>query len=242
MAFMAGVGGEGNIIRVDLPETMGTPGRQVTFAPVLGIPSLCWGVKERGVWQYEAEVPAVRVKGTLGFEEEAVAMSLSVTNRLAEPLSDLGAQICLQLAAAPMFRDLTREHVFFFSEGKPVRFADLEKRDGYWSLRAVVKGQARRPEDQPGPHPGWMANVSKVVADDGVICVTSPDGAWTLGTLWERARHVFNNPGAGLACIHSDPVFPEIAPGETATVRGWIMIVKGSPEEARAKLLARLGQ
>ena len=74
--------------------------------------------------------------------------------------------VCLQLASAPPFRDLTREHVFFFADGKPVSFHEMEKRDGYTSLRALTKTNATR--EKPGPHPGFFANISRIIADDGV--------------------------------------------------------------------------
>ena len=156
-------------------------------------------------------------------------------------MRDLAAQICLQLSAAPTFRDLTRRHIYFFEGGRPVSFADLEKRDGYWSARCMVKGQPERENERPGQHGAWkLANVSRVLADDGVICVTSADGQWTLGMLWENAHQVFNNPEAALACLHSDPAISNLAPGQSSTLRGWMLIEAGSPEAVHAKLLARL--
>jgi hypothetical protein len=238
LAFMANAAGTGNIIRIDLPETAGTVDRRVSFAPVLGMPPVHWKSDGAGGWTHETETPALKAVGKLHFEDDTVVMSLAITNRMDKPLKDFGAAICLQLASAPLFRDLTRQRVFFFADGKPVSFHEMEKRDGYTSLRALTKTGAKR--EEPGPHPGMFANISRIIADDGVVCITSPDGEWTLGTLWENARHVFNNPGATLACIHSDPIFPEIAPAETQTARGWMVILKGTPQEVHANLLARL--
>lgn len=238
LAFTASAAGTSNIIRIDLPETGGTPDRRVSFAPVLGMPPVHWKSDGAGGWMHETETPALKAVGKLHFEDDSVVMSLTITNRTDKPLKDFGVAVCLQLASAPPFRDLTREHVFFFADGKPVSFHEMEKRDGYTSLRALTKTNAKR--EKPGPHPGFFANISRIIADDGVVCITSPDGAWTLGTLWENARHVFNNPGASLACIHSDPIFPEIAPGETQTAHGWMVILKGTPQDVHANLLARL--
>ena len=75
-----------------------------------------------------------------------------------------------------------------------------------------------------------------MVADDGVILVGSEDGRWTLGTLWQDARVVFHNFIPGRQCIHSNPSFGDIGPGETATRRGWIVLVEGGVEDARRKL------
>lgn len=69
-----------------------------------------------------------------------------------------------------------------------------------------------RENERPGQHGGRkLANISRVVADYGVICVTSADRKWTLGTLWENAHQVFNNPDGALACLHSDAMISQLA-------------------------------
>jgi len=241
LAFVADVGRESNIIRIDLPETLGTADREVVFAPVLGLPPVAFRQSFRGDWFHETETPAIKVKATMALQRDGCAMTLTVSNRLKEPLHDLAAQICLQLSAAPTFRDLTRRHTYFFEDGKPVSFSDLEKRDGYWSARCIVKGQPDRENERSVQHGGRkLSNVSRVLVDDGVICVTSTDGKWTLGTLWENAHQVFNNPDGALACLHSDPMISHLGPGESSTVRGWMLIEAGSPENVHAKLLAEI--
>jgi hypothetical protein len=241
LAFVADVGSETNIIRVDLPETLGPANQKVVFAPVLGLPPVAFRQDFRGDWFHETETPAMKVKATLALQRDGCAMTLTITNKLKEPLRDLAAQMCLQLSASPTFRDLTRSRTYVFAGGKPMSFADLEKRDGYWSARCVVKGQPDRENERPGQHGGWkLANASRVLADDGVICVTSLDGKWTLGTLWDNAHQVFNNPDGALACLHSDPMISQLAPEESTTVRGWMLIEAENLETIHEKLLAQL--
>src|SRR5512135_1897170 len=112
LAFVANVGNETNIIRIDLPETMGTPDKKAMFAPVIGLPPVAFVADAKGVWYHETETPGLKVKGNLALEDAGCAMTLTVTNRLNEALHDLGAAVCLQLATAPTFRDLTREQVY----------------------------------------------------------------------------------------------------------------------------------
>jgi hypothetical protein len=241
LAFVADIGSETNIIRIDLPETLGTADRKVVFAPVLGLPPVAFRQDLRGDWFHETATPAIKVKATLALQKDGCAITMTVSNKLKEPLHDLAAQICLQLSAAPTFRDLTRSRTYVFEGGKPVSFADLEKQDGYWPARCIVKGQPDRENERPGQHGGRkLANISRVLADDGVICVTSADRKWTLGTLWENAHQVFNNPDGALACLHSDPMISQLAPDESAAVRGWMLIEAGSPETVHEKLLAHL--
>jgi hypothetical protein len=48
---------------------------------------------------------------------------------------------------------------------------------------------------------------------------------WVI-TWWERCGRAWGNDL--VPCIHSDPVFPDCAPGETVRVRGWVSFYEGS--------------
>ena len=48
----------------------------------------------------------------------------------------------------------------------------------------------------------------------------SDDGRRWIITAWERCQRTWANPP--VPCLHSDPQFPDCAPGETHRLRGWL--------------------
>ena len=66
--------------------------------------------------------------------------------------------------------------------------------------------------------------------DKSVICRSSVSRDWSVVYGWRRAFLVWQNPS--LQCIHVDPEFGNIAPGEEASNRGAIRLFNAPPEEA----------
>jgi hypothetical protein len=48
---------------------------------------------------------------------------------------------------------------------------------------------------------------------------------WVI-TAWERCARAWGN--APCPCLHSDPRFPDCAPGETQRLRGWLWFYEGT--------------
>ena len=59
---------------------------------------------------------------------------------------------------------------------------------------------------------------------DDVIATHSTDGKRWIVTAWERARVWANDR---CPCMHSDPVFPDLAPGERSMLRGRLFFYEG---------------
>jgi len=57
------------------------------------------------------------------------------------------------------------------------------------------------------------------------VAVGSPDRARWIITAWEPLHRAWANPP--VPCLHSDPKFPDCAPGETQRVRGWLWFYEG---------------
>jgi hypothetical protein len=68
-----------------------------------------------------------------------------------------------------------------------------------------------------------QTNDNKVMAGR-VIAARSEDGRRWIVTAWERAKPWSNPP---VPCIHSDPTFPDLAPGEEGVLRGRIFFFEG---------------
>jgi len=63
----------------------------------------------------------------------------------------------------------------------------------------------------------------------------STDGKRWIITAWERCQRVWAN--APVPCLHSDPQFPDCAPGKTQRLHGWLWFYEGDAIDAE---LARL--
>jgi hypothetical protein len=63
----------------------------------------------------------------------------------------------------------------------------------------------------------------------------SADGQRWIITAWERCQRAWANPP--VPCLHSDPQFPDCAPGQTERLRGWLWFYEGDAIDAE---LARL--
>lgn len=96
-----------------------------------------------------------------------------------------------------------------------------------------------RVEDEQGIRfyaaPFW-GEASATVVKTGAILRTSEDRRFTIGTAWERVAEVWDNQDAH-GCLHSNFTLGDLAPRETKSVCGRIVLVEGGPENA-LKLLS----
>lgn len=61
---------------------------------------------------------------------------------------------------------------------------------------------------------------------------------WII-TAWEPCHRPWGN--APCPCLHSDPKFPDCAPGETQTLRGWLSFYEGTDINAELTRIAAIG-
>lgn len=61
---------------------------------------------------------------------------------------------------------------------------------------------------------------------------------WII-TAWEPCHRPWGN--APCPCLHSDPKFPDCAPGETQTLRGWLSFYEGADIDAELDRIKSLG-
>jgi hypothetical protein len=67
----------------------------------------------------------------------------------------------------------------------------------------------------------------------------SNDGRRWVISAWEPNHRCWDNPP--VPCIHSDPKFPDCAPGQTRRLRGWLSFYEGDDVKAEFRRLHRLG-
>jgi len=149
--------------------------------------------------------------------EDGVGMRLSVTNLSTEYLSESIAGVCVQFAAAVSFTDTELERYFYVHAGQ-VNYIKPPYQD-YENGHAWFWGTAPNETFAHNPKP-----------DFGFVGLASADGKWVVGHGWDASRVICGNCHPSVSCIHADPFFESIAPGETASTAGVLYIMEGSPE------------
>jgi hypothetical protein len=82
-----------------------------------------------------------------------------------------------------------------------------------------------------------QTNDNKVFASPYAACRSSDGKKWII-TAWDPVHRCWDNPKC--PCLHSDPKFPDCAPGETQRVRGWLSFYEGSDIHAEFRRIAQI--
>jgi peptidoglycan/xylan/chitin deacetylase (PgdA/CDA1 family) len=78
----------------------------------------------------------------------------------------------------------------------------------------------------------------RVLARPYAACRSVRGDRWVI-TAWERCAAAWANPPC--PCLHSDPQFPDCAPGQTQRLRGWLSFYQGSDIQAEFRRLDAAG-
>lgn len=82
-----------------------------------------------------------------------------------------------------------------------------------------------------------QSNDNKVLKAPYAACRSSDGKRWII-TCWKPCYRAWANPPC--PCLHSDPQFPDCAPGETKRVRGWISFYEGNNLESELERIEGL--
>ncbi len=83
-----------------------------------------------------------------------------------------------------------------------------------------------------------QTNANKTISNPYVACRNDRGTRWII-SAWEPCHRPWANPP--VPCLHSDPKFPDCAPGETQRLRGWLSFYEGSDIEAEFKRIDATG-
>ena len=70
-----------------------------------------------------------------------------------------------------------------------------------------------------------QSNENKVIRGNYAAARSAEGGRWII-TAWDPLHRAWANPPC--PCLHSDPQFPDCAPGETKYLRGWFSFYEGA--------------
>jgi hypothetical protein len=165
------------------------------------------------------------LRATVDPLEDGIAMSLSITNHSQQTLPAAVANVCVQFASAPTFRDTLLERYFYVSGGAITYF----KRPYYNYEDNHVWFYGHAPDERflHNPEP-----------DLGFIGLASHDGKYVAGMGWDSTRILIGNCHGSIACIHADPYLRDIAPLATGSTRGVLYLMKGKPKDCVGRFKA----
>lgn len=83
-----------------------------------------------------------------------------------------------------------------------------------------------------------MTNDNKVFRSPYAACRNSAGNRWVI-TAWTPVQRVWGNPPC--PCLHSDPQFPDCAPGETTRLKGWLSFYEGTDIEKELDRIEAIG-
>jgi hypothetical protein len=162
--------------------------------------------------------------------KDGIKMELTIKNLSSELLKNVRCNVCTKFGEAPDFRNPDLDRTFYVSKGQITymnrdftghldEFA-MTVRDGY-------------PKFGPQKLPALYDK-----ADYGFIGVQSSDKKHTLATWWQDSESVWGNLHPSTMCIHADPVYGDLKPGETKTRKGKMYLMPGTPQDALNRYLA----
>ena len=83
-----------------------------------------------------------------------------------------------------------------------------------------------------------QTNANKVFEKPYVACRSTEGKRWII-SAWEPCHRPWAN--APCPCLHSDPKFPDCAPGETKRLRGWLSFYEGTDIQAEFQRIEKTG-
>jgi len=169
-------------------------------------------------WPDKAEMAVVIECGS-----DAVTLTISLRNLTAEAMKSPQTNVCLNPHGSPYFEDPERIRTMVWTDEGPVSVYRMpaggpgEPMHTGWNV--ATPDQTARPEDGRVRYP--------------IICTRSRDGQFILAHTCAQGTSVASN--AHYSCLHSRPLWPDIAPGEEVAVTSRLYFMRGGPEDLLAR-------
>jgi len=173
-------------------------------------PAVPWQPVGKAI-QYERAFPSgVVMRGRIVRDSETtVAMELSLSNGSQRPMTGITLQTCLFLRAAAEFNRLTLEN----------KYVHIPRRG--WLPYTLATMQARA---EGSCKLGWRGG--RPLADLPLIACLSSQAPHLVAMTWDNdTLSLVGNPHH--PCMHADPCFPDLAPGQEHTIRGHLLFHEG---------------
>ena len=173
-------------------------------------PAVEWQMEHDGIAYQRSFPDGVVLRGWAGVvSERAVRLRLTLVNGSNQPLTRITLQTCLFLRAAAEFNRLTLDNKVVRVPGRgwlPFGLATMaERAEGSYRL-------------------GWRGG--RPLAELPIIACLSSEAPRLVAMTWHRdTLSLVGNPNH--PCLHADPCFPDLAPGQEATIHGHVFFHEG---------------
>jgi len=156
-------------------------------------------------------------------DENIAALKLWITNGSAKELKEALLLTCVYLNSLKEFDKETNNNKFIHTSGKG--WIPLPTTEG---MDSVANGYKV----------GWLKE-AKPYSDLPVVVVKSEiDGHLLAFTWFDNTRSFIGNPNH--PCVHADPVFHDLIPGESQTINGELIFFEGTLQEFETMFRERL--
>lgn len=152
--------------------------------------------------------------GVFKEKENVAGLELRIRNGSAEPLRRITLQTCAFLRAIKEFADYTRDNKY------------VHVPDKGWMPFEDAK---RLPEEKGNTGLGWRTHSNKF-ADVPMMATVSNQADRLVAMTWlDATLSLTQNPRH--PCMHSDPQFDDLEPGEEQTIHGRLIFHEGPLQE-----------
>ncbi|MFH1743686.1 MAG: hypothetical protein ABIH23_32175 [bacterium] len=200
-----------------------------------------WGASHEWPWHDDGTItctglaaPDVPYQLSMVPHETYIEIQVTVTNDGNLTFEDLYAHMCMDIRQNLLMYDPTMERTFVQIEGKRRAMAQTDVADSINGVMPAYFLKTVPPADRWLPDAlrryGW--DISSDVVDSPVVAIASKDGGWVAGLWFEPVHYVIGNyrpPHHG--CIHSEPSFGTLRPGQFSSVTGRLYICAGTIDE-----------
>jgi N-sulfoglucosamine sulfohydrolase len=168
--------------------------------------------------------------------EHGYDLTLTIKNTGNRVLHNVVGHICLG-HLSPHFRDPEFRRTYLRRAGSFLSLAETDR--GSDPIRAHYLVQGFPPiKIFQNPANRFWGRLSEQTADDGLIATSSAEGDRLIALWFHPASEVFQNSDEPNMCIHSDPVFGDLRPGQAVGVDGTLVLFDGTLDEFAATLPA----
>ncbi len=170
--------------------------------------------------------PGVIVETRLTAQANQAVLWMKITNGSAKRLPRVKPLLCFQyrrLGGFPQGLDDNFQYTYVVIDGELIRLADIRTaKPDPQAMVAYVKGCSQHDCDKFANSRGGL--IAEEI-DAAVAAVTSKDGRRKVVLGFAPPKSVLSN--AFIPCLHGDPFFGDLAPGESAEASGVIVFTEG---------------
>ncbi len=208
--------------------------------------------KRGNVWQvsvdgskawYEVESitePGVFFSVRAYVEGEQALFEMTIKNRSQTTLKSIRPLICYQYYNLKGFHEMKSSNfanVFTAVKGKPVALKDLTvERPEAYARMAQVKGC-------PDEHNWWAEKMGGLIEeqmDMAFTALTASGDNRKVIVFWTPGKNLLSN--SAIPCIHADPYFGDLSPGESRSALGLLFFTRRPLAELIKELAAKAEQ